>query len=88
MKLSQDIRSSLDTDCVYGLQGDTVTVICYHGSVAIVEDLSGKRFPVNAELLVLNADAKIEFNQPEKANHVKSKKSVQKQIKSKPIELF
>ncbi len=52
MKLSQDIVSTINKNKVYGRQGDTVVVVAYHSSVAIVEGINGERFPVKAELLI------------------------------------
>ncbi len=74
MKLSQDIRSSINSNKIYGAQGDTVAVITYHGSVAIVEGIDGNRFRVKAELLVNYAEPSIIQVQKE-VNHVKSKRT-------------
>lgn len=51
MILSLDIRSMYKPETIYGKQNDSVVVIAYHGSVAIVENILGERFPVQAALL-------------------------------------
>lgn len=44
----------LTEDSKYGKIGDTVVVISYRGSVAIVENLAGNRFAVRAAILTTN----------------------------------
>lgn len=72
MILSEDIKSIIKPENTYGKRGDSVVVICYHGSVAIVENLEGNRFPMQASLLTgqITSDDKNELGTPRPVDRV------------------
>lgn len=47
MILTEDIRSYVKQEVVYGYKGDEVTIISTSGNVHIVSNSSGNRFPVH-----------------------------------------
>lgn len=51
MILPGDIKSSMNSNKVYGKKGDRVQVVKEHGDVAIVEDSKGNRFPINVKAI-------------------------------------
>ncbi len=49
--LTEDIRSHGRGVPIYGKKGAEITIISWHGDVAIVEGKNGDRYPVRKEFL-------------------------------------
>lgn len=72
---------------VYGMAGDTVTVVSDHDNVQIVENESGNRFPVKTEKLTYD-DAPIKAVPIDKSPTVKPAKTGTKKQLSTQQNLF
>lgn len=83
MRLSKNIESSVKGGFVYGIEGEEVKVIRDDGTVSIVENASGFRYPVRTEFLTMDL---IEVNPPQKVIEKPIIKTVSaKGKKSQPI---
>ncbi|MBK7883042.1 MAG: hypothetical protein IPJ81_03920 [Chitinophagaceae bacterium] len=51
MRLKEDVRSLFKPEVLYGKQGEEVKIISEKGTVCIVENINGDRFPVNVSAL-------------------------------------